>query len=280
VGNYDPRQFEEEGTSLREYINLLIQYIVPITLITFAGLAVAIVYALTARDIYQSTTSLKIQKPSGNILDAPLLPEFSDFGNDRIVFLAFDCKDEGKFLRSVGADPYNPVKISGPMGLNYDPIGNLWLADSENSRVVRMDNPITTGTVSVILNSDGKREMIHPVDVVINSRGDVAVLDDILREIIIFKADYFNKAKKYYKNREFAKAEFYLKKAIRDSEKVKNDNIYALFYLGQCYEMTDRLEEAYKIYKGIVEDFSYGVIRNDAKYRMNLLKPLIDTGKL
>jgi len=85
VGNYDPRQFEEEGTSLREYINLLIQYIVPITLITFAGLAVAIVYALTARDIYQSTTSLKIQKPSGNILDAPLLPEFSDFGSDRFI---------------------------------------------------------------------------------------------------------------------------------------------------------------------------------------------------
>ena len=85
MGNYDPRQFEEEGTSLREYINLLIQYIVPITLITFAGLAVAIVYALTARDIYQSTTSLKIQKPSGNILDAPLLPEFSDFGSDRFI---------------------------------------------------------------------------------------------------------------------------------------------------------------------------------------------------
>ncbi len=85
MGNYDPRQFEEEGTSLREYINLLRQYIVPITLITLAGLAVAIVYALTARDIYESTTSLKIQKPSGNILDAPLLPEFSDFGNDRFI---------------------------------------------------------------------------------------------------------------------------------------------------------------------------------------------------
>jgi len=86
VGNYEPRQFdEEEGTSLREYINLLRQYIVPITLITLAGLAVAIVYALTARDIYQSTTSLKIQKPSGNILDAPLLPEFSDFGSDRFI---------------------------------------------------------------------------------------------------------------------------------------------------------------------------------------------------
>ncbi len=85
MGNYDPRQFEEEGTSLREYINLFRQYIVPITLITLAGLAVALVYALTARDIYQSTTSLKIQKPSGNILDAPLLPEFSDFGSDRFI---------------------------------------------------------------------------------------------------------------------------------------------------------------------------------------------------
>jgi tyrosine-protein kinase Etk/Wzc len=46
---------------------------------------VAVVYALNAPDIYKSTTTLKITKPQGSILDAPLIPEFQDFGSDRFI---------------------------------------------------------------------------------------------------------------------------------------------------------------------------------------------------
>ena len=83
--DYNYNKFEEEGASLRDYLNLVLQYIVPISIITVAGLVVAIIYALTARDIYESTTTLKIEKPTGSILEAPLMPEFSDFGNDRFI---------------------------------------------------------------------------------------------------------------------------------------------------------------------------------------------------
>ncbi len=77
--------FEEEGQSLRDYLNLILQYIVPISIITIVGLTVAIVYALTARDIYEATTTLKIEKPGGSILESPIMPEFSDFGSDRFI---------------------------------------------------------------------------------------------------------------------------------------------------------------------------------------------------
>ncbi len=76
----------EETTSLKDYFNLIKLNLVPILLITFTGLVASIIFALLAKDVYTATTALKIQKPSGGgILDAPLLPEFSDWGNDRFI---------------------------------------------------------------------------------------------------------------------------------------------------------------------------------------------------
>ncbi len=82
--NNNMREFEE-GTSLKDYITLIRQNITPIVLITLTGLIVSIFYAINARNIYEAKTSLKLQKPQGNILEAPIMPEFSDFGNDRFI---------------------------------------------------------------------------------------------------------------------------------------------------------------------------------------------------
>ncbi|MEN8193411.1 MAG: polysaccharide biosynthesis tyrosine autokinase [Bacteroidota bacterium] len=77
---------QEETHSIKDYINLIRINIVPILLIGLTGLAVAVIYAFTARDIYTASTALKIQKPqSGGILSSPLIPEFSDFGSDRFI---------------------------------------------------------------------------------------------------------------------------------------------------------------------------------------------------
>lgn len=76
----------EETNSLKDYVNLIKLNLIPILLITLTGLTVAIIFAIISKDIYTASTSLKIQKPNGGgILDAPLLPEFSDFGNDRFI---------------------------------------------------------------------------------------------------------------------------------------------------------------------------------------------------
>ena len=74
-----------EVTSIKDYINLIRLNLFPILLITLTGLIVAIIYAVNSRDIYQSTTAIKLSKPQGSILDAPLIPEFQDYGSDRFI---------------------------------------------------------------------------------------------------------------------------------------------------------------------------------------------------
>lgn len=76
---------EQEGNSLKDYINLIKLNIIPILLISAAGLIVSVLYALSAQNIYTSTTMMKISKPSGSILESPLMPEFQDFGSDRFL---------------------------------------------------------------------------------------------------------------------------------------------------------------------------------------------------
>jgi capsular exopolysaccharide synthesis family protein len=75
-----------ESTTLKDYIRLIRANWVAVTLITLAGLIVAIFYAAKATDIYKSTVALKISRPQGgNVLTSPLLPEFQEWGNDRFI---------------------------------------------------------------------------------------------------------------------------------------------------------------------------------------------------
>lgn len=71
--------------TFNDYINLIKLNIVPILLISFIGLFIAVIYAINSTDIYKSTTTLKITKPQGSILDSPIIPEFQDFGSDRFI---------------------------------------------------------------------------------------------------------------------------------------------------------------------------------------------------
>ncbi|MCU7491703.1 MAG: polysaccharide biosynthesis tyrosine autokinase [Ignavibacteria bacterium] len=76
---------EPESNSFKDYINLIRNNIIPITLISLTGLVVAIIYAIKAPDIFKSTTVLKVSKPQGSILESPLMPDFQDFGSDRFI---------------------------------------------------------------------------------------------------------------------------------------------------------------------------------------------------
>lgn len=79
--------FDEQSGSntLKDYVILLRQNLAPVLMIIIASLIAAFIYAASATDIYKAGTSLKISKPGGNILQAPLLPEVSDFGSDRFI---------------------------------------------------------------------------------------------------------------------------------------------------------------------------------------------------
>jgi len=75
----------DDSNNLKDYIRLIRNNWLPVILITLTGLAVAIVYAMNATDIYKSTTTLRISKGKGDVLTSPLMPEFTDWGNDRFI---------------------------------------------------------------------------------------------------------------------------------------------------------------------------------------------------
>lgn len=74
-----------ESNTLRDYIILIRNNIVPVSIIIVASLVAALIFAISAKNIYKSQTALKLTKPGGSILNSPLVPEFSDYGNDRFI---------------------------------------------------------------------------------------------------------------------------------------------------------------------------------------------------
>lgn len=76
---------ESESYSLKDYLILIRNNMVPVILIITAGLVVSVIYALTSVDVYRSEATLKLAKSGGSILQSPFLPDIQDYGSDRFI---------------------------------------------------------------------------------------------------------------------------------------------------------------------------------------------------
>lgn len=76
---------KSESYSLKDYIILIRNNLVPVIIIIAVGIIVSVFYALNAVDIYRSESTLKLTKSGGSILQSPFLPEIQDFGSDRFI---------------------------------------------------------------------------------------------------------------------------------------------------------------------------------------------------
>lgn len=76
---------ENQSSTLKEYLILFSANIKPVTAILITSLIISILYAISAPNIFRTSTALKITKPGGSILQSPLMPEISDYGNDRFI---------------------------------------------------------------------------------------------------------------------------------------------------------------------------------------------------
>lgn len=84
--NFNDSDIENSNqNTFKDYILLIRNNLTPVIIIIIVSFAIALIYAVTAKNIYKSQTELKISKPGGNILQSPLMPEFSDFGSDRFI---------------------------------------------------------------------------------------------------------------------------------------------------------------------------------------------------
>ena len=75
----------DESKSLKDYLLLIRNNLLPFILIAVVCTAAAVYFALNSMDIYESETMLKISEPQGNILEAPLTPDIMDLGMDRFI---------------------------------------------------------------------------------------------------------------------------------------------------------------------------------------------------
>ncbi|MCL5027539.1 MAG: polysaccharide biosynthesis tyrosine autokinase [Bacteroidetes bacterium] len=75
----------ENTRTLKDYINLVRNNLIPVLIIAITATAVSIIYAISAKNIYQSTTSLKISKPQGSLLSSAIMPDLGSFTDDRFI---------------------------------------------------------------------------------------------------------------------------------------------------------------------------------------------------
>lgn len=145
-------QFEMHQTNtFKDYLRLIRANLIPVLLITFAGLLVAIIYAVNAIDIYKSTAALKISRPQGgSVLTSPLLPEFQEWGNDRFI------ANEIEIMRSFTARQMVAVTLIDSFYRDTDKSRYFILLDEKS------DNGETDGNVK-------------SVDELANTLSDVAI---------------------------------------------------------------------------------------------------------
>ncbi|MBM3713000.1 MAG: hypothetical protein FJW56_06145, partial [Actinobacteria bacterium] len=75
----------QKTSELRDYLILFLQNKFLVVSIFLICSILAGVYAYTAIDIYSANGSLRVSIPKSNVLSAPLLPEFQDYGTDRYI---------------------------------------------------------------------------------------------------------------------------------------------------------------------------------------------------
>ena len=78
-------KIEHPSDNIKQYLNIIRSNLFPIILIFISAVIATVLYITAARDIFKSTTTLKISKPQGSILTGSVFPEFQDFQNDRFV---------------------------------------------------------------------------------------------------------------------------------------------------------------------------------------------------
>ncbi len=98
--------------SLKHFITLLRRNLILISIIFLLTLAATIFYVIKAKDIYTSTTTIKITKPQGSVLSSSLVPQFNDFITDRFIANEIEVMKSYKIREGVALNLLDSVKKS------------------------------------------------------------------------------------------------------------------------------------------------------------------------
>ncbi len=144
-----------ETTTLKDYVSLVRNNLLSISLITSVCLVISIIYALNATDIYRSTATLKVSKPQGSILDSPLIPEFHDFGSDR--FIANEIEIMGTFStrERVARALIDTFRINDDHSMYYVLLDHKFDFANKDKRILDVEE--LAGVLRSVISIDQKR---------------------------------------------------------------------------------------------------------------------------
>jgi tyrosine-protein kinase Etk/Wzc len=116
---------EVEASSIKDYIKIIRNNLFPVILITVVSLIVAIIYAVTATNIFESTTTIKISKPLGGVLESPLMSAsgLQGFTDDRFISTEMEIMKSYSIRSNVAravVDSFYAKKDPGKFYLVYD----------------------------------------------------------------------------------------------------------------------------------------------------------------
>ncbi len=80
-----PKASKQHTNTFADYINLIRSNFLVILIVSLVIFSLTVIYALTAPDVYEASTVLKISKPQGNILDNPFSMDFGRSGGDMFI---------------------------------------------------------------------------------------------------------------------------------------------------------------------------------------------------
>ncbi len=150
----------DETNSLKDYINLVKNNLLPFALIIGITVIVAVIYAVTARNIYKSTTSLKISKPQGSLLESSIMPDFQSFADDRFISTEIEIMKSYTIRDNVAEALIKSYKGS-------DKPGEFYLI-LDHSKFIKGTSPklLSPDKISKLLTGDVQIEQKRGIDIV------------------------------------------------------------------------------------------------------------------
>jgi capsular exopolysaccharide synthesis family protein len=112
MSEYSEKEFDIENSSIgfKELINLVRNDPYPILSTAIICLVISIVFAVESKDIYKSTSSLKISKPKGGVLVASQSPEIQGFSDDRFILTEIEVMKSNSVRKNVADALFDSLK--------------------------------------------------------------------------------------------------------------------------------------------------------------------------
>jgi len=173
------------------------------------GMAASLVIGQTDfKGYYFGTTEAQFNEPSCLVFDASGNLWVADYGNNRVLtfkppfttgMAANVVIGQSIFTDNTGRTTQSG--LNGPLALAFDSVGNLWVSDTNNNRVLMFKPPFTTGMAATLVighksftwggavpaNATGFN---YPAGLSFDTSGNLWVADESNNRVLMFKPPF------------------------------------------------------------------------------------------